>query len=107
MPERDIYRCGGCGWKDGKIVEAGGLWYCPNQFCSASGGWNARRKADYHDEDGNQTNEQLGRMYDDLLDVIKIETDPMKLAAYARCKTRLEERAVLGASTETNDEAKT
>lgn len=36
--------CGGCGIEDGR-VEAGGIYYCPNPFCSATGATNVRVEA--------------------------------------------------------------
>lgn len=40
--ERDIYTCISCGITD-PIVEAGGIYYCPNPFCTASGSTNWKR----------------------------------------------------------------
>lgn len=37
--ESDNYTCISCGLKD-KTVEAGGIYYCPNPFCSVSGATN-------------------------------------------------------------------
>ena len=36
---RDINKCIGCGLVD-DLVECGGIYYCPNPFCSASGATN-------------------------------------------------------------------
>lgn len=64
--ERDIKRCGGCGWKNGNEVEAGGIYYCPNKFCFASGAWGPRLEASYQDDKGEQTGEQIIRMREDV-----------------------------------------
>ena len=54
VDKRDIKRCGGCGIQD-KRVEAGGVYYCPNPLCAASGaGW-VRSQMGFHaseDRDG-------------------------------------------------------
>jgi hypothetical protein len=59
----DHLTCGACGETDD--VEAGGIYYCPNKYCSVSGAWNARLKAGYQDDKGTMSNEQLLRMRDD------------------------------------------
>lgn len=63
--ERDIYTCGACGWR-GHEVEAGGIYYCPNRFCRTCGAFGERAKAGYHDQEGNQTGEQIVKMREEL-----------------------------------------
>jgi hypothetical protein len=43
--------CIGCGLDD-PLVEAGGIWYCPNPFCNASGATNWKRAnlSGFHDK---------------------------------------------------------
>jgi hypothetical protein len=37
--DRDMYKCISCGLVD-PLVECGGIYYCPNPFCTASGSTN-------------------------------------------------------------------
>jgi hypothetical protein len=39
VSDRDIYTCISCKLND-PLVEAGGIYYCPNPFCTASGSTN-------------------------------------------------------------------
>jgi hypothetical protein len=64
--ERDIWRCCSCGWKRGKEVEAGGIYYCPNKNCHVTGAWNKRLEAGYQDDKGNMSSEQVCKMKEDL-----------------------------------------
>lgn len=41
--ERDVYKCISCGLVD-ESVEAGGIYYCPNPFCTVSGSTNWKIK---------------------------------------------------------------
>ena len=60
-----IEKCDGCGTMS-KEVEAAGIWYCPNEFCLATGAWWKRIEAKYQNVDGNITNAQFDRMLSDL-----------------------------------------
>jgi hypothetical protein len=44
--------CIGCGYQ-GKEVEAGGIYYCPNPICTVSGAWGGRKKIPGTVEHGN------------------------------------------------------
>lgn len=43
LPTDKVYTCVGCGLHH-KLVEAGGIWYCPNILCSATGNAHYRAK---------------------------------------------------------------
>jgi hypothetical protein len=88
MLNSDIHRCCGCGWED-ESVEGAGIFYCSNPFCLASGAFNERMKAGYHDGKGHQKYEQLERMIADCRVALGAETDPMKREAYETCYRRL------------------
>jgi hypothetical protein len=78
--KRDLEVCGSCGLKDER-VECGGIYHCPNRFCTISGAFNHRVKAGYHGEDGVLT--ESGRQMlirDCLVEIAKLGPGPMRRA---------------------------
>lgn len=54
MPDK-YSTCGSCGSRG---AEGKGIFYCPNKFCMASGAFNLRVKAGYHNENGKVSEDQ-------------------------------------------------
>lgn len=91
----DHYTCHSCGM-NGKDVEAAGVYYCPNKFCSMSGAWGPRLKAGYQDKDGGQSEEQLGQMRDacrtELKQLLRGKGDRVRIRVLLRCAKKIEKR---------------
>lgn len=69
-------RCYYC-HSDSEKVEAGGIYYCPNVFCTGPGNFSGRTRAGYqteNDGEGEQSFEQLQLMIQNCL--AAIEKDP-------------------------------
>lgn len=96
---RDGHLCIGCDLRDER-VEAGGIYFCPNKFCPASGAWNVRLKAGYQDAQGEQSDEQARRMYADLLAELEATGDANLKAVLATCKIKLEQSVILASGDE-------
>jgi hypothetical protein len=86
---RDIHICGGCG-TTGDLVECGGIYNCPNPFCLATGAWNLRLERGYQDEEGGQTDDQLQRMLNDLMEEISHLNASLKILD--GCRKRIRDR---------------
>lgn len=91
----DPYTCHACGLNS-KAVEAGGMWYCPNKFCSMSGAWNARLEAGYQDKGGGQSEEQLGQMRDacraELKQLLCAKGNRVRIRILLRCAKTIEKQ---------------
>lgn len=75
------FTCIGCGLTD-KRVEAGGIYYCPNPACTATGAWSHRtnlksyrEEGDHHFVDPNEMIRYVNEEYDLLEEEIAIRAE--------------------------------